>query len=83
MGRNVRVGRGELDLVAILEGRPVAVEVKTIRGGGLEDASFAFNSEKAAQVRRLANQLGISRVDLIAISVDRRGVDFRWVQEVA
>jgi putative endonuclease len=82
IARNVRVGRGEIDLVVELGGRRVAVEVKTIQTGGLDDAAFAFTPIKAAQVRRLAGRLGIHRVDLIAVSLGSSGVAIRWIPEV-
>ncbi len=81
--RNVRVGRGEIDLVIALGRERVAVEVKTIQTGGLDDPAFAFTEKKADQVRLLANRLGISRVDLVAISIGRAGIDIRWIPEVA
>jgi len=63
--------------------RLVAVEVKTIQTGGLDDPAFAFTGLKAAQVRLLANRLGIPRVDLVAVSIDPSGVGIRWIPEVA
>ena len=59
VARNVRVGRGEIDLVIALGGQRIAVEVKTVQTGGLDDPAYAFTPSKAAQVRFLANQLGI------------------------
>ena len=79
----MRVGRGEIDLVVAIGGRRIAVEVKTIRTGGLDDPAYAFTAEKAVQVRSLANQLGIRRVDLVAISMLPSGVGIRWIPEVA
>lgn len=78
----MRVGRGEIDLVVAFGDQRVAVEVKTIRTGGLDDPAYAFTDSKAAQVRRLANRLGIPRVDLIAVSIGPRGVAVRWVPDV-
>jgi hypothetical protein len=63
--------------------RRIAVEVKTVQTGGLDDPAYAFTQPKAAQVRRLANRLGITRVDLVAVSIGPSGVDVRWVPEVA
>jgi Holliday junction resolvase-like predicted endonuclease len=83
VARNVRVGRGEIDLVVAFGELRVAIEVKTVQTGGLDDPSFAFTRPKAAQVRRLANRLGIPRVDLVAISIGPSGVAIRWVPDVA
>ena len=79
----MRVGRGEIDLVVALGGRRIAVEVKTIQTGGLDDPAYAFTPAKAAQVRFLANRLRIPRVDLIAVSIGPTGVAIRWIPEVA
>jgi putative endonuclease len=83
LARNLRVGRGELDLVIAIGGRRIAVEVKTIQTGGLDDPGYAFTAAKAAQVRALANQLGIERVDLVTVSMMPSGVGIRWAPEVA
>ena len=79
----MRIGRGEIDLVVAFSDRPAVVEVKTVQTGGLDDPAYAFTSQKAAQVRKLANQLGIPRVDLVAVSIGWLGVDIRWIPLVA
>jgi putative endonuclease len=83
VARNVRVGRGELDIVVAFGQQRVAVEVKTAQTGGLDDPAYAFTEHKAAQVRRLARRLGITRVDLVAITMGSSGVDIRWMPDVA
>ncbi len=83
VARNARVGRGEIDLVVAFGNRRVAVEVKTVQTGGLDDPAYAFTRSKAQQVRRLANCLGIRRVDLVAVSIGATGVDIRWVPDIA
>ena len=83
MARNVRIGRGEIDLVVALGDQKVVVEVKTVQTGGPDDPAFAFDRRKAAQVRRLANRLGIPRIDLVAITIGPEGVDIRWIPAVA
>ena len=56
--RNVRVGRGELDLLVLDAGRRVVVEVKTINARQpVQNAEDAFTEEKAATVARLAGRL--------------------------
>ena len=82
LGRNLRVGRGELDLVDFGTQRAV-VEVKTIQTGGLDDPTYAFTDAKARRVRRLAREIGVRRVDLIAVSVGSGGVGIRWAPYVA
>ena len=83
LGRNLRVGRGEVDLLVRFGTQRTVVEVKTIQTGGLDDPTYAFTEAKAQQVRRLARELGIRRVDLIAVSVGIEGVGIRWAPYVA
>jgi putative endonuclease len=80
--RNVRVGRGEIDLV-VSDGRTrVAVEVRSITGTGplLE----AFDQAKADQVWRLAGEIRprCRRVDLVAVRLGPRFVDLHWLRAV-
>ncbi len=81
-GRNLRVGRGEIDLLAVLDGRRVAVEVKT-RGPGSGDPLDGFGPDKAARVRRAAAALDppVHRVDLVTVTVTGDGVAVRWLPE--
>lgn len=85
--RNVRVGRGEIDLVADDGGRRVVVEVKTVLavGPAPPTAEDAFTADKERTVRRLASRLHAPapRVDLIAISLMESGVRLRWLKSVA
>ena len=84
--RNVRIGRGEIDLIADQDGRRVAIEVKTVVGGGIDPPlpEDAFTDHKARTVRDLANALepGAARVDLVAISLIETGVRIRWLRSV-
>lgn len=79
LGRNVRVGRDEIDLVVTFGAERVAVEVKARGTGG--DPLAAFDDAKAAKVRRAAHRLRppAYRVDLVAVSVAPDGVSVRWV----
>ncbi|NOY56478.1 MAG: hypothetical protein GXP34_10895 [Actinobacteria bacterium] len=85
--RNVRVGRGEIDLVVERAGTRVAVEVKsswigdrTVDG---KDPLDAFDEAKATQVWSLARHLDVRRVDLVAIAFSVEGVQIRWVPGAA
>ncbi len=81
VGRNVAVGRGEVDILA-LDGRSrVVVEVRTITGN--HEPLEAYDSVKAAQVSRLAARVGADRVDLVAIRLSRRAAELRWVRGAA
>lgn len=77
---NVRVGRGELDLIGVWRGRRVAFEVRTAGPGRVP--TDAFDDAKRAQVADLARQCGIGRVDLVAIGFDTDVVTVAWVPRV-
>jgi Holliday junction resolvase-like predicted endonuclease len=85
--RNVRVGRGEIDLVADDGGTRVVVEVKTVLADGPAPptAEDAFSADKERIVRLLASELHppARRVDLIAVSLMESGVRLRWLKCVA
>lgn len=86
VARNVRVGEGELDIVAMLNGERTVVEVRSVReepGPGGVDPLDAFDQAKARQVRKLAGSIGCSRVDLVAIRFWGRGVDLHWLPNVS
>jgi putative endonuclease len=76
---NVRVGRGELDLLAMDKGARVAVEVRTITGVG--QPIDAADPAKRQTVRRLAREAGASRVDFIGVRIDSDAVVFHWVPD--
>ncbi len=80
LGRNVRVGRGEIDLLVRFGNQRVAVEVKTRLG--LEPRE-AFSEEKANRVWQAARRYGgIGRVDLVAVRFNARGAEVRWLPQV-
>ncbi len=80
--RNHRVGRGEIDIIATDGKRRVAVEVKTRRAGSVDPVE-SFTPAKSQQVRQLASQLGIGRIDLVAVTVGSQFVDVRWLPQIA
>ena len=82
LDRNVRLGRGEIDLHVDVEGTSVAVEVKTILARGSDDdAVYQFSPKKADTVRRHAARLvpPARRVDLVTVTFRTAGADIRWV----
>lgn len=79
LGRNVRVGRGEVDLLVRFGTHRVAVEVKTRAGA---EPREAFSQEKANRVWEAARRLGVSRVDLIGVRIDAAGAEVRWLPQV-
>jgi Holliday junction resolvase-like predicted endonuclease len=87
LGRNVVVGRGEVDLHVRLDGQTVvAVEVKTVvRGPASADPREHFDDAKARQVWRLARELEppARRVDLVAVTLDSFGAEVRWLRHAS
>lgn len=79
VGRNVAVGRGEVDLLARDGSEAVVVEVRTVTGG---EPLEAFGPGKAHQVRRLAGRLGATRVDLVAVRLGPDAAELRWLPGV-
>jgi Holliday junction resolvase-like predicted endonuclease len=78
----VRIGRGELDLVASIDGELVAVEVKAASVGPGNDPIHHFDDAKQYQVRALATQRRIYRVDYVGVAVSAAGVTVRWLPRV-
>ena len=87
IARNLRVGRGEIDLLVDTGGEQAVVEVRSVAGerrpGGV-DPVLAFDPTKAGRVRRAASALDppVGRVDLVAVRFHRAGVDLHWVPRV-
>lgn len=74
---NVRVGRGEVDLVGRDGRSQLIVEV---RSRVSECAPVdAFDAAKQHQLRRLSGELGIGRVDLVAVGFGCRFVSIHWI----
>ncbi len=81
--RNVRVGRAELDLIALDGGGRFVVEVKCGTGGDDDHPRWHFTEEKAQTVVRAARRLRLRRIDLVTVVVGRHGVDIEWFPRVA
>ena len=82
LARNVVVSGGEVDLLALDKSSRVVVEVRTVTGA-TQDPLVAFDTTKAAQVARLATELGADRVDLVAVRLDAVAAEVRWVRGAA
>ncbi len=85
--RNLVVGRGEIDILAQIDGERTVVEVRSrwaVGKNGSPDPLDAFDATKARQVKRLAAALSrpTSRVDLITVRFHRGGVDLLWLPRV-
>ncbi|MCY3539087.1 MAG: YraN family protein [bacterium] len=82
LDRNVRIGRGEVDLIATDGKSRFVVEVKT----GLETPDdhprWNFTDRKADQVLSMARRLGMRRVDLVTVAVREDGIRIDWSPRV-
>lgn len=83
LGRNIRVGRGEVDLIAADRRGRFVVEVKSGMEAPDEHPRWNFTDRKARQVVRMARSLGIRRVDLVTVVVGKDGVGVEWYPRVA
>ena len=84
--RNIRLGRGEIDLLVSDGRRRIVVEVKTVVDGPFPlRPEEAFTAEKASTVRYLASRLDppVRRVDLIAVTLTAQGAGIRWLRNAA
>lgn len=83
--RNVRCGRDEIDIVAIVSGVPVIVEVKTALAGSGVDPAENLDDRKLDALRRAGRTLRppIRRIDLVTVRVGADGADVRWLADVA
>ena len=81
VGRNVRPGSGEIDILAIEGGQTVLVEVRARRGEALGPPQWSLTPAKQAHLLNAAAALLASRpdlpaeqrIDLVAVSVGRNG----------
>ncbi len=81
--RNIRIGRGEVDLIAADRAGRFVVEVKSGTGTLDEHPRWNFTDRKARQVVRMARSLGIRRVDLVTVVVGEDGARVEWYPRVA
>ncbi len=82
VARNVVTSAGEIDLIAIVDGEGVAVEVRTARR--TDTTPDLISCRKERQVRRVAAQLDppVFRVDLVKVLVGASGIRVRWHRRV-
>ena len=75
---NLDLDDGEIDLLARDGPDLVAVEVRSRSGDA--DPIDAVGHTKRARVRKLARQVGATRVDFLGVRIADDCVDFHWVQ---
>ena len=88
LSRNVSVGRGEIDILAEIDGERTVVEVRsrwTVGRKASPDPLDAFDTAKAQQVRTLARAMSrpVFRIDLITVRFHEAGVDLLWLPRAA
>jgi putative endonuclease len=86
LGRNVRIGRGELDIIAEDGGELVIVEVRTRRIGAISPSETTVGPKKIKSLIKTARHYvdsiaygGNWRIDIAAVTVTRRG---EWRVEI-
>jgi len=80
-GRNIRVGRGELDIVAIDGDELVIVEVRTRRIGKISPSETTVGPHKLKSILKTARRYvektllydGNWRIDIAAVTMDENG----------
>jgi putative endonuclease len=80
LGRNIRNGRGELDIIAMAGGELVIVEVRSRRIGVIAPPETTVGPRKIRQIVKTARKYvgkiaygGNWRVDVVAVTEDRTG----------
>ena len=85
VGRNLRVGRDEIDLLVSIDGERVVVEVKAaIDADSPARPEENFDDAKAGRIRRAAARLDPPawRIDLVTVVFGADGVAVRWLPGV-
>lgn len=78
--RNVEVGRGEVDLIGSNGRTRFLIEV---RSRVSDQAPIeALNHAKREQLRRLSREIGIDRVDLVAVGFGTQFIAVHWIPSV-
>ena len=80
LASNVRVGRGELDLLMTDAGQRVAVEVRTV--SGRSDPVDAIPISKRKTVAFLGREIGATRIDVVGVSFGPKAATVHWVPDV-
>jgi Holliday junction resolvase-like predicted endonuclease len=80
LARNLKVGRGEIDVLCLIDRIRSVVEIRSVRQGpDRVDPISAFDETKSRQVQDLAGLIGARRIDLVTVSFSPGGVDLHWL----
>ena len=79
LDRNLRLNIGEIDLLVGWKGRRIVVEVKTLVGP--MNPLKRVDLDKQNRLRGLAARVGASWIELVAVNLDERGADVRWLRQ--
>lgn len=79
IARNVRVGRGEIDLLMRIDGIVVAAEVKTRYGA---DPLLQMTEEKERRMLDAAGRVRPrpARIDVLSVEFGTSGATVRWIR---
>ncbi len=78
--RNVRVGRGEVDLIGSRGHVRLLIEVRSRVSDHAPIESF--DHAKRERLQRLSREIGIDRVDLVAVGFGSRFIAIHWIPSV-
>lgn len=80
--QNLRVGTGELDIVASDGSGRFIVEVKTVTPAAGRAGADAVDDAKLAQLRRLGRLIDppVHRIDIVEVLLANDGAEVRWIR---
>ena len=82
LGRNLEIGRGEIDLLVRHNRERTVVEVKTVTEAAGRLGSDAVDGAKDARLRTMARKLDppVHRIDIVEVLLDASGARVRWLR---
>lgn len=77
VARNVRFEVGEIDIIGLVGGHRILIEVRTTTSEAHPDDLFP--EAKRRRLRRLAGVTGCHRIDIVWVCLGRAGVWINWI----